>query len=245
MAISRLSCTSCTAARMEAERSSATSMEEPGGRAARRAGRAATTPSTTSTVLASGWRCTARVRPRTPFRKEATRSFCTPSTTSATSDSRTGAPERPAMTRFPKASASGGWSFARSTSCCRWPLSVPDGGVGIRRRHRVADLVEREAHRRQTVGPHPHAHGEELLAIGHHLRDARHAGEGRGDEGRGDVVQLVERHVAAARASAAPPARRPGSPSGRRAAASSRSAAAAGRGSAPPGRPAPPRRCCG
>ncbi len=41
------------------------------------------------------------------------------------------------------------------------------------------------------------AFGEELLAEGHHLRHAGDARQRGGDDGRGDVVERVERRVAA------------------------------------------------
>ncbi len=64
-----------------------------------------------------------------PSRQEATRSFCTPSATSAISPRRTGALARPATTIRQNSRAFCGWSLARSVSCCCSPVRSPTGAL--------------------------------------------------------------------------------------------------------------------
>ncbi|CAM5202238.1 Secreted protein OS=Bosea thiooxidans OX=53254 GN=SAMN05660750_04222 PE=4 SV=1 [Bosea thiooxidans] len=59
MVSSRVNCTSSTAWRIEVERSLSRESEAAAGNCSSKAGIIALTRSTTSTVLASGWRCTA------------------------------------------------------------------------------------------------------------------------------------------------------------------------------------------
>ena len=72
-----------------------------------------------------------------------------------------------------------------------------DRRIGIGRRDGLADAVKSQAHRGDAVRVEPHAHGIELLAIGLHLGHALHARQRGGDDGAGDVIEPVERRVAA------------------------------------------------
>lgn len=91
----------------------------------------ARTSSTTWTVLASGWRCTARTMARVPLNHEAVRLFSTESSTLATSFKRTGAPSRQAMASSPNAAALGNWALDCKVSCCLGPFSTPKGELEL------------------------------------------------------------------------------------------------------------------
>ena len=94
IAIANVSCTSCTAARIEIERSNSGSIWIDGGTCARMAGSLARTRSTTSTVLASGWRWIASTMARASLNQVAILLFSTLSMTCAISLSLIGAPLR-------------------------------------------------------------------------------------------------------------------------------------------------------
>ena len=94
IAIASVSCTSLTAARIEIERSNSGAIWIGGGICARIAGSLSRTKSTTSTVLASGWRWIASTMARASLNQVAILSFSTLSMTRATSLSLTGAPLR-------------------------------------------------------------------------------------------------------------------------------------------------------
>jgi hypothetical protein len=89
-----VNCTSLTELRIDTERSLKTDSFAAAGSSASNTGKSARMLSTTWTVLASGWRCMPRMIERWPLYQPATWSFSTPSTTDATSWSRTGAPSR-------------------------------------------------------------------------------------------------------------------------------------------------------
>src|SRR5689334_6682472 len=93
-----VSCTSYTAARIDSDRSSSVSMRIDAGIWARNCGSLDLTRSTTSTVLASGWRWIASTTARSLLYQLATLSFSTLSTMLAISLSLTGAPLRQAAT---------------------------------------------------------------------------------------------------------------------------------------------------
>ena len=94
IAIASVSCTSQTAARIEIERSNSGCIWIAGGICARICGSLARTMSTTSTVLASGWRWIASTIARESLNQVAILSFSTLSITRATSLSLIGAPLR-------------------------------------------------------------------------------------------------------------------------------------------------------
>ncbi len=84
IAMSSVSCTSTTEARIETERSISTSMRIDGGIEARYCGKRARTESTTATVFASGWRWIASTMARSLLNQLAILSFSTLSMTRAT-----------------------------------------------------------------------------------------------------------------------------------------------------------------
>ena len=84
--------TSSIEARIDCERSCITCRSIDGGMSAVIDGSVARIRSTTSTVLASGWRWIANMMARVPSSQAATLSFSTLSRASATSRSRTGEP---------------------------------------------------------------------------------------------------------------------------------------------------------
>ena len=86
--------TSSTEARMVVVRSVRMAISTEVGRELRRAGSSFFTRSTTSMMLAPGWRWMLRMTAGTSFIQAAWRTFSAPSTTVATSESRTGAPLR-------------------------------------------------------------------------------------------------------------------------------------------------------
>ena len=90
-------------------------------------GSIARTESTTCTVFAFGWRCTASVIERSPLYQLAVFTDSKLSCTSATSRSRTGAPLRVATTMFANSRAFTSWRFACTVSVCRGPSSTPTG----------------------------------------------------------------------------------------------------------------------
>ena len=121
---SSVSSTSRTPSRMVCERSYMTAMVMPAGTLARSLGSSALTLSATSTVLVPGWRWMASVIERRSGwsvsgapNHEAVLSFCTLSTTVATSRSRIGAPLRYVTTRLPNSAASLSWPLACTTYC--------------------------------------------------------------------------------------------------------------------------------
>ena len=74
-AISSVSCTSRTEARIDCERSYRRFSDTEGGTCARKVGSSASMASTTSMVLVPGWRWMARITPRVPLYQAATLSF--------------------------------------------------------------------------------------------------------------------------------------------------------------------------
>ena len=88
----RVNCTSCTEARMVSVRSLKISRCTSAGSTPCSCGRIARMRSTVCTMLAPGWRRTSSSTAGLPSAQAASWSFSTPSTTSATSDSRTGRP---------------------------------------------------------------------------------------------------------------------------------------------------------
>ena len=94
MAIASVHCTSTTASRIEIERSNSGCIWIEGGTCARNTGKASRTSSTTSTVLASGWRWIASTMARESLNQVATVSTSTLSITLAIWSSLTGAPLR-------------------------------------------------------------------------------------------------------------------------------------------------------
>ncbi len=89
-----VNCTSLTELRIETERSSNTSRWTEAGSCASNTGSSLLIASTSSTVLASGWRWTASMTAFLPLNQLPTWSFSTLSMAFATSRSRTGAPLR-------------------------------------------------------------------------------------------------------------------------------------------------------
>ncbi len=89
-----VSCTSCTASRIEIDRSLNTLSLTVGGSSRWNSGSALLMASVTATVLASGWRWTERMIERVPLNSARASSFSTESSTLAMSCSRTGAPLR-------------------------------------------------------------------------------------------------------------------------------------------------------
>ena len=94
MAITSVVSTSCSEVRMVTERSTATSTSIELGIDARSSGRTSRTRSTVSMMLAPGWRLRTTSTAGRPLAIPALRRFSTESTTSPTSESRTGEPLR-------------------------------------------------------------------------------------------------------------------------------------------------------
>ena len=101
------------------------------GSCASKRGSIARTRSTTSTVLASGWRCTASVIEGSPSKLAKARAVSTLSCTSATSRRRTGAPARVATISWPNSRALASWRLATSVSVWRGPSSEPTGELAL------------------------------------------------------------------------------------------------------------------
>ena len=95
-----VSCTSRTEARMVSVRSVTMVRRMPEGIAACSRGSAAFTSCTVCTMFAPGWRWISSTAAGWSWYQAATRSFSTPFTTLPTSDRRTGAPLRQAITRL-------------------------------------------------------------------------------------------------------------------------------------------------
>ena len=134
----------------------------------------ASTPSTTSTVLASGWRCTASTRARCAVAPGGDALVLHAVRHLGDLASRTGALARPATTRL----AEGRGVLRLVVGAQRQLLPrareqadrrVAEFACGDRLLHRV----EGQAHGGDAVGVEPHPHGVELLAEGLHLRHAR------------------------------------------------------------------------
>jgi hypothetical protein len=103
------------------------------GSSLRKAGSSFRMRSTTSTVFAPGWRCTARITPRWSTNHAAARSFSTLSTTCPSSSRRTGLPLRQATTAGRQASASMSWPVACTVSMRCGPCIAPVGRFTLSR----------------------------------------------------------------------------------------------------------------
>ena len=122
-----VSVTSCKASRTDKERSFTGVIFTEAGIWVCRAGNAARMESTTCTVLAPGWRCTARVIEGSPFRVAQLRSVSRLSSTLATSRRRTGLPPLVLTIRSANSDALRSCLLAWSTSVCLGPSRVPTG----------------------------------------------------------------------------------------------------------------------
>ena len=127
MVPSSVKLTSCNASRTETERSLTGVRLTDCGIWLTSAGRAARTASTTRTVLAPGWRCTARVMEFSPFSVAQVLTVSTLSSTVATSFSRTGLPPLLLTMSSANSAALRSWRLACSVSVWRGPSSVPSG----------------------------------------------------------------------------------------------------------------------
>ena len=123
--------TSCRASRIDSERSLVGVRRMEAGSWVSKRGSIALTRSTTSTVLASGWRCTASVIDGSPLKLAKVLAVSTLSCTSATSRSRIGAPLRVATIRLPNSRALASWRLATMVSVWRGPSSVPTGELAL------------------------------------------------------------------------------------------------------------------
>jgi len=90
-------------------------------------GKSALMRSTTWMMFAPGCRWTLTMTAGTSFVHAACFEFSTPSATVATSESRTGAPFRYAITTERYSSAASSWSFAPIWNDCRGPSKLPFG----------------------------------------------------------------------------------------------------------------------
>ncbi|MNK57936.1 hypothetical protein D3C87_770020 [compost metagenome] len=131
MVPSSVSCTSCTASRIEIERSLTIWISTDCGSSALKRGMSARTASTTCTVLALGWRCTASEIESCPLKLLAVLTDSKLSSSVATSSSRTGAPLRCAMISLAKSAAFMSWRLAWMVSVWRGPSSVPTGVLAL------------------------------------------------------------------------------------------------------------------
>ena len=122
-----VSVTSCSASRTDRERSFTGVIFTEAGIWLCRSGKAARIESTTRTVLAPGWRCTARVMEGSPFRVAQLLRVSRLSSTVATSRRRTGLPPLVLTMRSANSAALRSCLLACSTRVCLGPSSVPTG----------------------------------------------------------------------------------------------------------------------
>ena len=206
-----MSCTSCTASRIEAERSlehaDACAAAELGRRSC---GSIALTRSTTSTVLASGLALD-RQHERALCRRTSwpVWLFSTESITRATSPRRTGWPLRVATMMSRNCVGVGQLRLRLDGQVLARPCDGADRRVGVGGGDRRLHLVDADAARGQRVRIELDAHGVFLAAEDLHLADAVDGRQRRRDHLLGEGVELGQRRGLAAAAPAAGSARRP------------------------------------
>jgi hypothetical protein len=122
-----VSVTSCSASRIDTERSFSVVMRTDCGSCARKPGSAARTESTTLTVFASVWRRTARLIEVSPLTLAEVFTVSKLSSTCATSRRRTGLPLRLLMISSANSAALRSCLLACSVRVCFGPSSVPTG----------------------------------------------------------------------------------------------------------------------
>ena len=195
MVSSRVNSTSTTESRIDCERSDIRSTWTDCGTEASRRGIIALMLSTTSTVLAPGWRKISSSSPRLPLNQAPVRGDLVASIDRGDvlqldrravpvgdDDVAVGAGMEELVV---------GVDGDRLMVVLEVALGLVDGGVGERGAH----VLERDAVRGQRRRVGLHAHGEVLLAGHQHLRDAGHRRDLLRQDGEGVVVDLVDRQV--------------------------------------------------
>jgi len=130
--------TSCTASRIDSERSLSGAMRTEPGSCASSFGSAARMASTTATVLPSAWRNTASTMERSPLTQLPVFRFSTLSSTVATSARRTTLPCRCAIASAANSAALRSWRLLWMVRICAGPSSVPSGVLTLAARTAVA-----------------------------------------------------------------------------------------------------------